>query len=351
MAAGVGGGRLTAVDREVIETGAMIPGRLTVLLALTLVVSGCAEGPADGGRERLILSNVHVEGYPTARGLRDFERRVREDPLLGPRLELDLQLAGVLGNEKETLEKLGFGGLQMACTSVAPLAEFSRTIGVLTLPYLFRDPEHMWQVLEGEIGEELLATLEASGLVGLAWYDSGARSFYNRKRPVRRLEDLAGLKIRVQKSEIMREMVEALGASPVSLGFKEVYTNLHTGAIDGAENNVPSYRSERHFEVAKYYSYDRHSAIPDLLMINLAAWNRLSGPEREALRKAARESSVSQRGFWREYVDEALQAVRAAGSEVHEIDDVEAFQQAVEPLYAKYGALYGDLVERIRSVR
>ncbi len=216
-----------------------------------------------------------------------------EDPLLGVRVELDLQLGGVLGNEKEALEKLGFGGIQMACTSVAPLAEFSERIGVLTLPYLFRDVEHMWRVLDGEIGDELLATLQANGLVGLAWYDAGARSFYNRERPVRRLEDLKGLKIRVQKSEIMREMVEALGGSPVSLGFKEVYTNLHTGSLDGAENNVPSYRSERHFEVAKFYSYDRHSTIPDLLTMNLRVWERLSAEEQAALRRAARESSVA----------------------------------------------------------
>ncbi|MCP3958234.1 MAG: TRAP transporter substrate-binding protein [bacterium] len=317
--------------------------------AALLLLFGCS-GDSVPGKERLILSNVHVEGYPTAQGLRDFERRVGEDPLLGERLALDLQLGGVLGNEKETLEKLGFGGIQMACTSVAPLAEFSRTIGVLTLPYLFRDPEHMWRVLDGEIGEELLGSLEANGLVGLAWYDAGARSFYNRQRPVRSLEDLAGLKIRVQKSEIMREMVEALGGSPVSLGFKEVYTNLYTGAIDGAENNVPSYRSERHFEVAKYYSYDRHSTIPDLLMIHRGVWQRLSEEERAALRRAARESSAAQRGFWRDYVEEALAAVREAGSEINEIDDVESFQRAVEPLYVKHAALYGDLVERIRAV-
>ncbi len=328
----------------------MIRLRLSAGLAVSLLLLACGGGGTAERRERLILSNVHVEGYPTAEGLRDFERRVGSDPNLAGRVELDLQLGGVLGNEKETLEKLGFGGIQMACTSVAPLAEFSAEIGVLTLPYLFRDPEHMWRVLDGELGEELLATLEASGLVGLAWYDAGARSFYNRERPVRRLEDLVGLKIRVQKSEIMREMVEALGASPVSLGFKEVYTNLHTGSIDGAENNLPSYRSERHFEVAKFYSYDRHSAIPDLLMIGSAAWNRLTGEEQAALRQAARESSAAQRGFWRDYVEEALEAVRGSGSEINQIDDVQAFQQAVEPLYQKYGAIYGDLVERIRAV-
>ncbi len=326
-------------------------GALVVSVALlSLLCSACGGDAAAPRVQRLILSNVHVEGYPTAQGLRDFERRVTEEPLLAGRVSLDLQLGGVLGNEKETLEKLGFGGIQMACTSVAPLAEFSAEIGVLTLPYLFRDPEHMWRVLDGEIGEDLLASLQPNGLVGLAWYDAGARSFYNRERPVRRLEDLKGLKIRVQKSEIMREMVEALGAAPVSLGFKEVYTNLYTGSIDGAENNVPSYRSERHFEVAKFYSYDRHSTIPDLLMIRKPVWDDLSPEEQAALRRTARESSSAQRGFWRGYVAEALEAVRAAGSEIHEVEDVEAFQHAVEPLYEKYGTVYGDLIERIRTV-
>ena len=322
--------------------------RLAPLLAAPLLA--CGGGPGARGEEKLILANVHIEGYPTARGLKDFVSQVRGDELLGSRLAVDLQLGGVLGNEKEALEKLGFGGIQMACTSVAPLTEFSHTIGVLTLPYLFRDPQHLWKVLDGEIGEELLGTLEESGLVGLAWYEAGARSFYNRKRPVRRLADLAGLKIRVQKSEIMREMVAALGASPVSLGFKQVYTNLHTGSLDGAENNLPSYRSERHFEVAKYYSYDRHSTIPDLLLINLSVWNRLSREEQAALRRAARDSSLAQRGYWREYVEESLAAVRSAGSVVDEIEDIEAFQRAVEPLYARHGARYGDLVGRIRAV-
>ncbi len=330
-------------------------GRLRHSILISLIpfmLAGCgsSDETAEPATQRLILSNVHVEGYPTARGLRHFEKLVQEDVLLGTRLQPDLQLGGVLGNEKEALEKLGFGGIQMACTSVAPLAEFSSTIGVLTLPYLFRDPEHLWKVLDGEIGDELLGSLAASGLMGLAWYDAGSRSFYNRERPVRRLADLEGLKIRVQKSEVMREMVEALGASPVSLGFKEVYTNLHTGSIDGAENNVPSYRSERHFEVAGYYSYDRHSTIPDLLLINLDVWKRLLPEEQTALRSAAKQSSIAQRGFWRDYVDEALVAVREAGVEINEVEDISAFQQAVQPLYTKYGERYGDLVTRIRAV-
>jgi len=329
------------------------PSGKTTLLSTILLSScllwGCAE-PGDGAKPRkLILSNVHAEGYPTARGLEVFVEEVANDPALA-RLTIDLRLGGVLGNEKEALEKLGFGGIQLTCTSVAPLAEFSNAIGVLTLPYLFRDPDHMWAVLDGPLGDELLASLEADGFVGLAFYDSGARSFYNRERPIERLEDLKGLKIRVQKSEIMRQMVEALGASPVSLGFKEVYTNLFTGNIDGAENNMPSYRSERHFEVARYYSYDRHSSIPDVLLINREIWEGLSRAEQEALRLAGKESSGAQRRFWTEYVNEALATVREAGVEVNEIEDVEAFERAVEPLYAKYAGRYGAWVARIRGV-
>ncbi len=321
-------------------------------LGAGLGLVGCGAGPGDDGaprRERLILANVHVEGYPTARGLRRLAEAVHRDELLGPRVEVDLQLGGVLGNEKELLEKLRFGGVQMACVSVAPLTEFSRQIGVLTLPYLFADGDEMWRALEGPIGRELLASVEDAGFIGLTWYDAGARSFYNRRRPVRTLEDLAGLKIRVQKSEMMREMVEALGASPVSIGFKDVYTNLLTGNIDGAENNLPSFKSERHFEAAKHYSYDRHSMVPDLLLINADRWRALNAEERLALRRAAEASTTAQRGFWSEYETEALKSLAEAGVEITEIADLEPFRRAVEPLYERHRQRYGALVERLRQ--
>lgn len=330
-------------------TARAIPAlRLGALAALLL--GGCGEGPGVEGRgQRLILANVHVEGYPTARGLQRFAEAVDADPGLAGRLEVDLQLGGVLGNEKELLEKLRFGGVQMACVSVAPLTEFSERIGVLTLPYLFADGDEMWRVLEGQIGRELLASVEDAGFVGLAWYDAGARSFYNRRRPVRALADLQGLKIRVQKSEMMRQMVAALGASPVSIGFKDVYTNLLTGNIDGAENNLPSYRSERHFEAARFYSYDRHSMIPDLLLVNAESWRALADEERAALLRAAEASSTAQRAFWAEYETEALAVLEQAGVEIAEIADLEPFRRAVEPLYERHADRYGDLVARIRQ--
>ena len=320
-------------------------------LAACLWLSGCGGGPAGdrADRQRLILANVHVEGYPTARGLQAFAGAVRAEESLAGAMEIDLQLGGVLGNEKELLEKLRFGGVQMACVSVAPLTEFSRRIGVLTLPYLFADGAEMWRVLEGPIGDELLASVEDAGFVGLTWYDAGARSFYNRRRPVRSLADLEGLKIRVQKSEMMRQMVEALGASPVSIGFKDVYTNLLTGNIDGAENNLPSYRSERHFEAARFYSYDRHSMVPDLLLINAGTWNALEASERAALRRAATESTTAQRAFWSEYEAEARVTLEEAGVEITEVEDLAPFRRAVEPLYERHRQQYGDLVRRIRQ--
>lgn len=337
------GGRLLSVDRRRLD-----PRRALALALLAGATLSCGGEP---GPHRWVLANVHPSGYPTAGGLEAFAAAVAADERLAGRVEIDLQLAGVLGNEKETLEKLRFGALQMICSSAAPLSEFAPAVGVLSLPYLFRDSEHLWTVLDGEVGEELAAALREAGFVPLAWYDAGARSFYNRRRPVRRLADLEGLKIRVQRSEVMRDTVAALGASPVALGFKQVYTSLHTGAIDGAENNLPSYRSERHFETASYYSRDRHSMIPDVLLVSTAAWDSLTPAEQAALRQAAEDSAARQRELWASYVEEAERFVTAAGSEIVEIEDPEAFRRAVEPVYERHAARFGDLPERIRAVR
>jgi tripartite ATP-independent transporter DctP family solute receptor len=297
-----------------------------------------------------VLSNVHIETYPTAKGVIRFAELVAADPELSDRLSIDLQLGGVLGNEKETLEKLSFGGLEMACSSAAPLAEFAPVAGVLSLPFLFDDAEHLWRVLESDIGQEISRSLEDSGFVPLAWYDAGARSFYNRQRPINSAADLAGLKIRVQRSEVMRDMVSALGASPVALGFKQVYTSLHTGAIDGAENNLPSFRSERHFEAAPFYSLDRHAVIPDVILVSKAAWQRLSSRNQAALRVAAEASARAQRTFWADYEKVAIREVTAGGATINEIENLTELRQLVEPVYAKHAERYGDLVPRIRAM-
>ena len=238
----------------------------------------------------------------------------------------------------------------MACSSAAPLAEFAPVAGVLSLPFLFDDVEHLWRVLESDIGQEISGALEDAGFVPLAWYDAGARSFYNRQRPINSAADLAGLKIRVQRSEVMRDMVSALGASPVALGFKQVYTSLHTGAIDGAENNLPSFRSERHFEASPFYSLDRHAVIPDVILASKAAWQRLSVEDQAALRAAAGESARQQRIFWADYEKVAIREVTAGGATINEIEDLAELRLLVEPVYTKHAERYGDLVPRIRAM-
>ncbi len=322
--------------------------KAVAVLAFAGLCSACSDERARGP-ERWVLSNVHIETYPTARGLADLAERVAADPALSSRMTIDLQLGGVLGNEKEALEKLRFGAIQMACVSAAPLQEFAPVAGVLALPFLFESSEELFRTLEGEIGAEIVEGISEAGFVPLAWFDAGERSFYNRTRPIRRPEDLRGLKIRVQRSELMRDMVEALGASPVALGFKQVYTSLHTGAIDGAENNLPSYRSERHFEAAGFYSLDRHAIVPDVVLVSVDRWRSLSGEQQTRLREAAEASAHAQREYWTESSRAAALAVTEAGCEINEVDDPESFRRAVEPVYAEHAGRFGDLVERIKA--
>ena len=325
------------------------PGALRVTCCVALVAAACGGGgEGSPAPRRWVVANVHPASHPTAQALTGLADAVAADPQLAG-VSLDLQLDGVLGNEKEVLEKVGFGAVQLYAGSVAPLAEFAPELGVLTLPYLFRDSDHFWQVLDGAIGDQLLADLRPAGFVGLAWYDAGARSFYDRRRPIRQLSDLAGLKIRVQKSAVMQETVAALGAVPVAMGYKEVYTGLYTGAIDGAENNLPSYRSERHFEVARHYALDRHAMVPDLLLISATTWQRLGPQQQQALRRLARDSSQQQRRLWRQQEQVAAHEVQQAGCTITEVSDPQAFRAAVAPVYAGRPEWTG-LVGRIRAV-
>ena len=219
--------------------------------------------------------------------------------------------------------------------------------------YLYRGRDHMWQVLDSEIGDEFLAALGGTGLVGLSWYDAGARHFYNDVRPVQTLEDLAGLRIRVAQSQLMYDMVRALGATPVTVTYDEVYSALETGAIDGAENNWPSYESKQHWEVAPYITLDAHNRIPELQLCAQSTWNRLSEDDRAVITACARESALYERELWAEVEAAAREKLeRDGGCTVTELDDDELarFREAVQPLYDEYAAGYKDLVARIAAV-
>lgn len=319
---------------------------VVALAALTLG-SGCNRAP---GTQEIVLraADVHPDTYPTTRGLMRMAEIVAERS--DGRIRVQVYPAGQLGDEKETIESTRLGTIQINRTSASPLAEFVPEVKVLGLPYLFRDTDHQWNVLHGPIGRELLDSLPAAGFVGLTYYDAGARNFYNSKAPVRTPDDLRGLKIRTQKSEVMVDTVAALGASPTPMAFSEVYSALQTGVIDGAENNPPSYVSTGHYEVTKYYTLDGHSRVPELVIVSKKAWDKLSPEDQELLRHAAEESAVYERQLWEAYESEAMEKARARGCEIIE-PDTAPFREATAPVLEKHGAGYEDLIRRIREAQ
>ncbi|MEQ8848907.1 TRAP transporter substrate-binding protein [Botrimarina sp.] len=267
----------------------------------------------------------------------------------GGALRLLIAPNGQLGSETDCIELLQNGALALTKTSSAPLEAFVPEMALFGVPYVFRSEEHFWRVAEGPLGDELLAAGETAGLVGLCWYDAGARSFYTKKTPVQSPGDLAGLKIRVQNSQTALRMVEALGGSPTPLTFGELYTGLQQGLVDGAENNPPSFHSSRHFEVCKEYSLDEHTRVPDVLLVSRIWWDRLDEQQREWLREAALESAEWQRTEWRRRTEEALAAVEEAGVTVRR-PDTAAFAEKVAPMHASYeGTPIGDLMRRVRE--
>lgn len=286
------------------------------------------------------------EDYPTVVGLRAMADYLEENS--DGRIQMEIFAGGQLGDERSTIEQAQLGVIDVVRTSTSPVGEFYPPMGVYSLPYIFRDQEHFVNVLQGGVGEELLAGLEESGLVGLAYYDSGSRNFYTTETPIRSVEDLQGLRMRTQQSEVVLDMMELLGAEPVPMAFGEVYSSLQTGVIDGAENNYPSYGPDgvRHFEVAPYFTEDGHARVPEVVMISKTTWDRLSPEDQQLVREAAQASVPVQFEAWAELSEASKQAVIDAGSEIIEVDTTE-FQEAVQPLYDQYGSEYGDLVQRI----
>jgi tripartite ATP-independent transporter DctP family solute receptor len=320
-----------------------IGGRILAPL-LTLALA------AGAGAQEITLraADNQPENYPTVVGLRAMADYLAENS--DGRIQMEVFAGGQLGDERSTIEQAQLGVIDIVRTSTSPVGEFYAPMGVYSLPYLFRDEAHFVNVLEGEVGEELLSGLSEAGLVGLAYYDSGSRNFYTTETPIRSVADLQGLRIRTQESQVVLDMMEALGADPVPLPFAEVYSALQTGVIDGAENNFPSYGPEgvRHFEVAPYYTLDAHARVPEIVMISSSTWERLSPEDQALVREAALASVPVQFEAWAELVERSRQAVEEAGSEIIEVDIAE-FQEAVAPVIEEYSAVYGDLVGRIQD--
>ncbi len=263
-------------------------------------------------------ADTHVDGYPTVEAVRYFGELLEQRT--NGRMSLRIYAGGQLGNERDTLEVTTFGGLDFNRVNLAPLNSIEPLTVVAALPFIFESTEHMRQVVDGEIGDEILASLERHGLIGLCFYDSGARSFYNTRGPINTPDDMQGLKLRVPGSDLYIDMVRSLGADAVPMPLDEVYQSLAQGVIDGAENNWPSFESGRHFEVARYYSLTRHLLAPEVFVMSKESWDALSTSDQDIVKQAARDSVPHMRDLWDARVEESMRIVTASGVEVNEVD-------------------------------
>lgn len=325
---------------------------ILILCFVLLSIGACANKQDQTAKEQkqkrvFTYAENHADDYPTTLGANKFAELVYERT--GGRIEIQVKAGGILGEEKEVIEQLQYGGVDFTRVSLSPLAEFVPKLNVLQMPYLYTGPEHMWKVLDGEIGMDFMNSFEGSNLVALSWYDAGARSFYNTVKPVACLEDMQGLRIRVQESELMMAMVEALGAVPSQIVFGDVYSRLEMGDIDGAENNWPSYDSMKHYEVARYFTLDEHTRVPEMQLCSQSTWDSLSAADQAIIAACAEESAQYQRQIWQERERVSEQVVRSAGCEITELPAAEKlrFQQAVFPLYEEFCADYIDIIEAI----
>ena len=299
----------------------------------------------------LKASDVHPEGYPTVEAVENLGKKL--EAATQGRLSIQMYASMQLGGEKETIEQTQLGAIQMVRCSVGTLGPVVDEINVFNLPFLFRDVPHMNKVVDGPIGQELLDKVTANpsaNLVGLCWMDAGARSFYDSKHPIKSIDDLKGLKIRVIGNPIFVDMANALGANGVAMGYDQVFSALQTGVIDGAENNPPSFVFDNHYQAAKFYSLSQHLIVPEMLVYSKRSWDQLKPADQELIKKFAREAQADARVLWNKKEADAFDRMKAAGIEVDPIADKKPFQDAVKPVWDKYGSKYTDMIKRISAV-
>ncbi len=313
-----------------------------------LLAAACMALAAPAAARDFRSAEIHPADYPTTKAVEYMGQLLKERS--GGKLGVKVFPNGALGQERDTIEQLKIGGLDMMRINVAPLNNIVSETIVPALPFIFRSEEHMHTVLDGPIGDEILAAMESQGMIGLAFYDSGARSMYATK-PIKTLADIQHSKVRVQQSDLFVAMIEALGANPTPMPYGEVYTALKTGIIDAAENNYPSYESSRHFEAAPFYSLTEHSMAPEVLVFSKPIWDRLKPEDQAMIRQAAKDSVPEMRKLWDEREAKSRQTVEAGGAKIGQIEDKQAWTDAMKPVYDKFASTpeLQSLVQRIQS--
>jgi tripartite ATP-independent transporter DctP family solute receptor len=315
---------------------------------LPLLVAALVQGSAPAAGRDFRAADTQAEDYPTVQALQFMDKLVATKT--GGRHRIRVFHSRQLGEEKETIEQTRVGAIDLNRTNVAPIGGLVPEANVLALPFLFRSIDHLYKVLDGPIGADVLASFEPHGFVGLAFYDSGARSIYNSVRPVRALAELKGLRLRVQQSDLMMAMIRALGAEPLAMPYGQVLTGLTTGLIDGAENNWPSYITTNHYMAARYYTVTEHTMSPEVLVMSRKAWNSLSAEDQQSFRQAAQDSALFMRQQWKSWEERSREQAQQAGCLVITDFDKRPFVDAMAEIYDKFASdpKLKSLVDRIR---
>lgn len=309
--------------------GGILIGALVATTGFSLFLRGQKAGGASQHQLVLKLGHGLDTAHPVHKAMVFMKQRLEE--LSGGAVTIDIYPSSVLGSETQSIEQLQNGSLAMTKTSAAAMENFIPAMQVYALPYVFRDSDHYWNVLNGEIGKKMLQQGESKFLRGLCYYDGGSRNFYTKDKPIRTPDDLKGLKIRVMNSKTAIDMVKAMGGAPTPIAWGELYSALAQGTVDGAENNLPSFTTNKHYEICKHFSLDGHTRIPDLLLISTKVWKKLDPQVQEWIQQAADESSGYQRELWQKKTIESLEQARQEGVTVYEVD-TGAFAAKVAPM-------------------
>lgn len=333
----------------------MIHNRLVLAAATAAALTLGSLGAAPAfAQQKMVFkaSDVHPLGYPTVEAIVRMGKKL--ETATNGRLSVQMFPSMQLGGEKEMIEQAQVGALQIARISVGPVGTIVDELNVFNMPFVFRDSKHMEKVIDGEIGDELLAKISnnpQTRLIALGWMNAGSRNVYNSKRPIRAAEDLKGLKIRMMGNPIFVDTMNAMGGNGIAMGFNELYSAMQTGVVDGAENNPPTYIVQNHFQVAKYFSMTEHLIIPEIFVFSKRTWDTLSKEDQALIRKVSKEAQQEQRELWYKMEEESVGKIKAAGIEIITFADKKPFQDAVKPVWDKYGSKYAELVKRIQAVQ
>ncbi|NWO57520.1 MULTISPECIES: TRAP transporter substrate-binding protein [Chromohalobacter] len=319
--------------------------KAAAMIGMSLSISISATAQADSWRGW----NIHPPSYPNGKALESFAKEVAEKT--EGRVEPKVYHNAVLGDQPDAIEQTRSGALDFANFNMGPMGPIVPAANVLSLPFIFKSPDDMYRIMDGEIGERFADALAEKNLIVLSWFGSGARSLYNTDHPVETPDDVEGLKVRVMNNDLYVQMIDEMGGNATPMAYGEVYQSLKTGVIDGAENNYPSYESSGHYEVANYYSLTEHLILPECLCVAKASWEELSEKDRQAIREAAEDAAKEQRALWEEGVQASKRKILDAGVKINEVDDKSAFQAKMQPIYDQFVQEHPELESLVTDIQ